>query len=140
MNKTSNYFHLNVFHRSGLIFLLFVVSYSTYNLEEIDVVADYIKMILASNKFKKKDIAVITPFKLQEKYIQKSLRQKKLSDVDVGTVQIFQGQEREVIILSTVRSRLLQHNGQVHIGFLGNQKVTFSKLPSIFCFIFTYDV
>lgn len=95
------------------------------------MIAKCVKEILASKKFDKSDIAVITPFRLQEEYIKKHLNKKKLSDIDVGTVQLFQGQEREVIILSTVRSRLFQYNGQIHIGFLDSQKVT------IFTAIFT---
>ncbi|XP_068525765.1 RNA helicase Mov10l1 isoform X2 [Anas acuta] len=69
------------------------------------------------------DIGVITPYRKQVEKIRFLLRSIDLSDVKVGTVEEFQGQEHLVTILSTVRS----HEGmfmeeKYYLGFLSNPK------------------
>ncbi|XP_040405316.1 RNA helicase Mov10l1 isoform X4 [Cygnus olor] len=69
------------------------------------------------------DIGVITPYRKQVEKIRFLLRSIDLSDVKVGTVEEFQGQEHMVTILSTVRS----HEGvfmedKYYLGFLSNPK------------------
>lgn len=108
-------------------FQLFIVLNfsSTFNLCELAVVMDYVGKLMRGNTiFNPENIGIVTPFKLQEKKIKDELKKMELLDrINVGTVQLFQGQEREVIIVTTVRSRLLEHEGKVHIGFLDNEKV-----------------
>lgn len=89
---------------------------------------DYVKKLTeAGSRFTEENVAIITPFKLQESKFKDELEKMNKTQIAVGTVQTFQGQEKEVIILSTVRSRLLDHNGRVHIGFLGNKKVSLRR-------------
>ncbi|XP_076618729.1 putative helicase mov-10-B.1 [Colletes latitarsis] len=99
---------------------------SVYNEEEIIIVAYYMKKLMrakiGSRKIQEKDIGVITPFKQQKIMIDKYLNKCGLNNVTVGTVEIFQGQEKEIIILSTVRSEVFKHNDKEHIGFLSNAK------------------
>jgi len=100
---------------------------SVYNINETLVVLHYVKMLLkkkfANCQITAKDIGIITPFKRQQLDIAQELASIHLEDVTVGTVEIFQGQEKPVIILSTVRSKTFEHNGKKHIGFLSNEKV-----------------
>ncbi|KAF9969704.1 hypothetical protein BGZ73_007807 [Actinomortierella ambigua] len=51
------------------------------------------------------DIGVIAPFREQVKAIRQVLRMNKLSSVNVGTVEDYQGQEHRVMLISTTRSR-----------------------------------
>lgn len=96
--------------------------------------------ILIRTKFGKrvvteKDIGIITPFKQQQRDISHHLAAMNLKNITVGTVETFQGQERNVMILSTVRSKIFEHNGKEHIGFLSNYKVCYSLYKS---YIHTY--
>ncbi|XP_029161230.1 putative helicase mov-10-B.1 [Nylanderia fulva] len=99
---------------------------SVLNTAEILVVIEYVKILLKS-KFGKhmitpKDIGIVTPFKQQQIQIVEYLAQNQLENITVGTVETFQGQERTVIIVSTVRSKIFEHDGEEHIGFLSNPK------------------
>lgn len=86
-------------------------SFSKYNIGEAILVKEIVNR-LVSLGVNKRDIGVITPYKDQEGYI-KSL----LPDVEVKTVDGFQGREKEVIILSLVRS-----NQEEEIGFLKDER------------------
>ena len=71
------------------------------------------------------DIGVIAPYrrqvlKLRERLAQKGWRQH----IDVGTTEEFQGQEKKVIIVSTIRSspEYVSMDSQYKLGFLFNSK------------------
>ena len=91
------------------------VDSSFANDEEADVLKILVKNILASNwDLQPTNIAVITAYSGQKKSLQSwSFRE----GVEVDTVDAFQGQEREVIVLSTVRN-----NGGRSIGFLDDYR------------------
>lgn len=102
------------------------IEHSWYNEEEIDEVVRYIKMLLPSPydpksgqkpKVTQKDIGVVTPYRKQRHKISQKLRRLNLDEVTVGTAEVFQGQERPIILLSTVRS-----NGA--LGFLREPRVS----------------
>jgi senataxin len=65
-------------------------------------------------------VGIITPYKLQVKKIREKLvarfGREVLSFVDVNTVDGFQGQEKDIIILSCVRGGEKTHG----IGFLSD--------------------
>jgi helicase MOV-10 len=68
---------------------------------------------------------VITPYRRQVEKIQKVLRNHNLDKkIKVGSVEEFQGQERKVIIISTVRSsyEFLDMDYRHKLGFLRNPK------------------
>ncbi|CAK6950909.1 RNA helicase Mov10l1 [Scomber scombrus] len=70
------------------------------------------------------DIGIIAPYKKQSEKIRVLLGKVGLSDIKVGSVEEFQGQEFLVIIISTVRSNELVQSDDLQsvIGFLANPK------------------
>ncbi|KAF7695436.1 hypothetical protein HF521_007159 [Silurus meridionalis] len=78
------------------------------------------------------DIGIITPYRKQVEKLRKAILKcdKELKDcrdinlLKVGSVEEFQGQERRVIIVSTVRSsgEYLESDFFFNIGFLKNEK------------------
>ncbi|KIY47326.1 P-loop containing nucleoside triphosphate hydrolase protein [Fistulina hepatica ATCC 64428] len=71
-----------------------------------------------------KDIGVITPYLVQCVKIHTALRYIGANDVKVGTVEEFQGQERPVIIISTVRSsrEFIRYDLKYTLGFVANPR------------------
>jgi len=85
--------------------------HSWKNLKE----ARYIKKItdyLEQKKVKPSAIGIISPYKAQTKEIK-----KKIKEIEVHTVDGFQGREKDLIIISLVRS-----NKNKNIGFLSDEK------------------
>lgn len=68
-----------------------------------------------------KDIGVITPYHLQAQFIRGLLIQERLKNPPkVGSVEEFQGMERKIILVSTVRTNLSRANVDVarRLGFI----------------------
>lgn len=65
------------------------------------------------------DIGVITPYALQTRALESSL-QSEYAGIRVGTVEDFQGIERKVVIISTVRtaSHLINIDLSRRLGFV----------------------
>ena len=64
------------------------------------------------------DVGVISPYRAQVQYLRQQLRKREFFKpfrhlISVNTVDGFQGQERDIIVISLVRS-----NDEGHIGFL----------------------
>jgi helicase MOV-10 len=101
---------------------------SYFNIQEADVVMRYVEHLLADRfrgrKLLQGDIGIITPYRKQVEKIKKLFKKKKWDDITVGSVEEFQGQERLVIIISTVRSTiaLLEEDYKFQLGFLRNPK------------------
>ena len=116
---------------------------SKFNIGEADLVLMLIKEIklLYGNKIKNEDIGVITPYNAQVELIRKLLEKEnmfnnvieskeinikndkgvKVNDnirkIEVSTVDGFQGREKEIIIISMVRSNIKKN-----VGFLGDYR------------------
>ncbi|XP_043569668.1 RNA helicase Mov10l1 isoform X2 [Chiloscyllium plagiosum] len=77
-----------------------------------------------TNPVKPSEIGVIAPYQKQAQKIRILLRSGYLSDLKVGSVEEFQGQEKLVIIVSTVRSseENLAEDTRYVLGFLSNPK------------------
>ncbi|XP_062514184.1 putative helicase mov-10-B.1 isoform X2 [Corticium candelabrum] len=99
---------------------------SFFNVEEIVTVWTYIDKLLKSRgvRVEAKEIGVISPYRKQVEKIRTFLKKKNCEGIKVGSVEEFQGQERKVIILSTVRSNpeYLNMDRQYNLGFLDNPK------------------
>ncbi|CAH1784099.1 unnamed protein product [Owenia fusiformis] len=101
---------------------------SFFNPEEIVHVMKYVDTLLEEKKgginIHPKDIGIITPYRKQVQKIQGLVRQKRLTEIKVGSVEEFQGQERKVIIISTVRSNpeYMSMDIEYQLGFVKNPK------------------
>lgn len=75
-----------------------------YNLCHIDIIKKELEKIQKELKEKryKKNIGIITPYRLQAKKLKKAL--SGAINVDIGTVDSFQGSDRDIIIYDSVRS------------------------------------
>uniref|UniRef100_A0AAR2JEJ9 RNA helicase n=1 Tax=Pygocentrus nattereri TaxID=42514 RepID=A0AAR2JEJ9_PYGNA len=111
---------------------------SFFNTTEITKVIDYLKKLLLSQgkkgigKISPKDIGIITPYRKQVEKLRKAIKTcdrelrvyQNIEELKVGSVEEFQGQERRVIIVSTVRScnDYIKMDTDFNIGFLNNEK------------------
>ncbi|EFA77908.1 AN1-type zinc finger-containing protein [Heterostelium album PN500] len=91
-------------------------SQSKFNVGEADIVVKYIEKLLRYG-VEQSSIGVITPYNGQVKQL-KMVLSNRFSDIEIGTVDGFQGREKEVVIISTVRSNAAPHN----VGFLAEER------------------
>lgn len=105
---------------------MFVIRDSFHNRGEVDVVMGYIKKLLEpGNQFSKRpvsqsDIGVVAPYRMQCKFLASACRQLDFNDITVGTAEIFQGQERPIMIISTVRT-------DMKLGFVNDARVRYTN-------------
>ena len=100
---------------------------SWFNVSEVELVVSYVlrlKADLSRFAMSLKEIGIITPYQKQVSKIRQALKAKGCEAVDVGSVEQFQGDERRVIILSTVRSSVeyLELDAQYNLGFVASPK------------------
>ncbi|KAL6432341.1 hypothetical protein ACFW04_006753 [Cataglyphis niger] len=96
---------------------------SWYNLEEATQVYLYL-LKLYKYGLKSDDIGIITPYQKQVLQIRDLLLESELKLPKISSVEGFQGQERKVIILSTVRScnNLVDEDIKHALGFIASPK------------------
>uniref|UniRef100_A0A671X225 RNA helicase n=1 Tax=Sparus aurata TaxID=8175 RepID=A0A671X225_SPAAU len=111
---------------------------SFFNIAEVEVLMDYVKKLLSTQGKKglatisPSDIGIIAPYRKQVQKIRKALEKvgkkhfplKDIGGLKVGSVEEFQGQERRVIMVSTVRSspNYTEIDKQFNLGFVKNEK------------------
>ena len=83
---------------------------------EVSWVLKILEDLLEAGELTQKDIGIITPYAGQVRAIRNSMSER-LDDVEVRTVDGYQGREKEVIIFSCVRS-----NPEKNVGFLSESR------------------
>lgn len=90
---------------------------SSYNEGEIDMVAFYVELLLKVGvggvKVEADDIGIVSPYKAQLNKLRQKLKHER--NVEIGTAEYYQGREKKIIIISTVKSR-------DYVGFLKSEK------------------
>uniref|UniRef100_A0AAQ6AGS1 RNA helicase n=1 Tax=Amphiprion ocellaris TaxID=80972 RepID=A0AAQ6AGS1_AMPOC len=110
---------------------------SFFNVAEVEVLMDYVRKLLLSHgkrglsTIAPRDIGIIAPYRKQVQKIRKALEKvgkdfkfKNMNTLKVGSVEEFQGQERKVIMVSTVRSSpdYTDYDKMFNLGFVKNEK------------------
>ncbi|CAH2045675.1 unnamed protein product, partial [Iphiclides podalirius] len=97
---------------------------SFFNEKELEMLKKYVKALLDNHQVAAKDIGIIAPY-IRQVYKMKSwLTSIDQKEIEVGTVESFQGKEKRVILVSTVRAncRLLDYDAKYGLGFLVDDK------------------
>lgn len=89
-------------------------SSSKSNKFEAKYLAKFCEYLIKQKEFKKHEITVLSMYLGQMVEIKNRLKKLKLENIKVTTVDNYQGEENEIIVLSLVRSR----NRENKIGFL----------------------
>lgn len=100
---------------------------SSFNKAEIEQVLHYVRKLLPNRthhnskncKITAEDIGIVTPYRKQCQKIRESLKYLGFSEIVVGSAEVFQGKEKPVMIVSTVRS------GGIDLGFVADKRVLF---------------
>lgn len=102
---------------------------SYYNPREVLMVYKYIKALTAitfddpAMKVLPNQIGVVTPY-IRQVYKIRGILSKEFHDVEVGTTEAFQGREKRVMLISTVRAQedLLLYDRLYKLGFVKEPK------------------
>lgn len=104
-----------------VLLLLILFNFSSYNQLEIETTLAYLRKIfrMPDRKIEQCDIGIISPYRRQCDALIAQCALNGYKDIQIGSVEIFQGKEKPIIIVSTVRSQMN------NIGFLDSKKVFF---------------
>lgn len=90
---------------------------SSYNDGELDKVRFYVDLLLNvginGSRVIQQDIGIVSPYKAQLNKLRQNLADVK--GIEIGTAEYYQGREKKIIIISTVKSR-------ANVGFLKSAK------------------
>ncbi|KAG7876964.1 hypothetical protein KL937_005083 [Ogataea polymorpha] len=109
---------------------------SRYNDGECLVVLKHVRSLVEDHNVKQGDIGIISPYSAQVSSLRKLLREETehpFPEIEISTVDGFQGREKEVIILSLVRS-----NDSHDVGFLNDYRrmnVSISRAKRQLCVV-----
>lgn len=92
---------------------------SSHNIGEIKIVKLYVDLLMKTKIGDKNvdefDIGIVSPYKSQLSKLHETF--KNLKNIEIGTAEYYQGREKRIIIISTVRS-------ENSVGFLKSEKVS----------------
>ena len=89
---------------------------STFNAEQAERTAAEVRRLLSRN-LEPTEVAVITPYSAQSRRLRTLLMDLRDTGLEVGTVDGFQGREKEVIVVDLVRS-----NPDGIVGFVSDRR------------------
>ncbi|KAG5889286.1 hypothetical protein JTB14_007047 [Gonioctena quinquepunctata] len=103
---------------------------SYFNQKEMQMVLKYVQALISlefeneEDKVTPEQIGVVTPYIRQVYKVREILKQNHLEGVEVGTTETFQGREKRIILITTVRAQkdLLLHDKQYNLGFVRHDK------------------
>uniref|UniRef100_A0A182PIJ3 RNA helicase n=1 Tax=Anopheles epiroticus TaxID=199890 RepID=A0A182PIJ3_9DIPT len=97
---------------------------SWFNPAEACMVHKIVERLYRGGRCGPADIGIITPYVMQVRSIRRIFDAASLESPKIGSVEEFQGQERKVIIVSTVRSSsaYLAHDSNAKLGFVAAPK------------------
>ncbi|KAG5881544.1 putative helicase MOV-10, partial [Gonioctena quinquepunctata] len=101
-----------------------------FNIQEIEEVVGYLSKLIGSRvngmQITTEHIGVITPYRKQAEKMRAACAIKQWKSLLVGSVEQFQGKEKLIIIISTVRSKNSHKFEEIdktcQLGFLKNPK------------------
>ncbi|XP_052860194.1 putative helicase MOV-10 [Anopheles cruzii] len=116
----------------------FTLSYM--NKEEAFLVLQYAQLLMSGSVggkiLSQSDIGILTPYSRQVAYIKNGLVLLGLEDIEVGSAEQYQGREKAVMIVSTVRSQ------RSTVGFLADPRrlnVTMTRAKALMIIIGNED-
>ena len=97
---------------------------SWFNQTEIEEIFKILNDMRRENLLINKNVGIISPYRKQCAKIRERLKAEGFLNVDVGTTEFFQGDERNVIIVTCVRSIItnVQADLKFHLGFISKPK------------------
>ena len=115
---------------------------SWYNLEELDEIIKILNQLHKTNALNTKTVGIKSPYNKHCEKIKKALEHQVFSkdNIRVGSVEIFQGEESDITIISFVRSKklYLAEDLQSNLGFIKDPKrinVAISRAKSLLIII-----
>ncbi|OQR95699.1 RNA helicase [Thraustotheca clavata] len=96
---------------------------SWYNLYEVQAILNYVAALLQKG-IATKDIGIITPYAKQRQKMNQQLQKRNINGITVGSVEQFQGGERKVMLMTTVRSStaFFADDEKFSLGFVSHSK------------------
>ncbi|XP_049877513.1 putative helicase mov-10-B.1 [Pectinophora gossypiella] len=97
---------------------------SYFNEKELLMLQRYMRALVNDHGVSPSDIGIIAPYIRQVYKMRDWLKQNSYEEVEIGTVESFQGKEKRVVLVSTVRAncRLLDYDAKYGLGFLVDDK------------------
>jgi len=99
---------------------------SWFNPEECKIVKEYVQKLLKTKQsITASDIGIITPYHKQAQKLKQIISKIDIGHTcKIGSVDEFQGMERRIIIISTVRSSVeyIEYDIKYQLGFISNPK------------------
>nr|CAH7742468.1 unnamed protein product [Callosobruchus chinensis] len=103
---------------------------SYFNPKEVEMVFKCVQALLklsfpdSDQNVKEEEIGIITPYVRQVCRIRQYLKNQNIERVEVGTTETFQGREKRIIVISTVRAQkdLLLYDRKYRLGFVKQEK------------------